>query len=273
MKQTKPKPKKNLFLNILLVICVMGVLISAYMIFLQIQEAGQGNAVYDEVRELAPASDAAPQESLKPEGIESQGYVFPDFEALLARNSDTVGWINIPNTVISYPVMQAADNDFYLYKDFNKDYLKQGSVFASYQNRTDPLDQNMVLYGHNMGYGRSEMFSTLVEYKTQAYFRQHPVIQFDTPAGSGLWEIAAVYQYDVRELEQYNFAQSQFVSEQEFLSFAQQAQSRSLYQTGVEIREGDRLLTLSTCDRTYGGENGRLIVVAVLRDGTLAGRE
>lgn len=270
-KKEAPKKKKRIILNILLVVCILCVIVSGYMILSQLQEVRQGNAVYDDVRALAPAATTAPQSSDDAdEEPEDEGYVAPDFDALLAKNADIVGWLNIPDTLINYPVMQAADNYYYLYKDFNKAHLKQGSIFADYRDEISPLGRNITLYGHNMGYGRTEMFSTLVEYKNEDYNLKHSTIQFDTPEGSGRWEIAAVYQYDVSELETYNFSKSLFSSEEDFLQFAETAQNRSLYTTGVEIKEGDRLLTLSTCDRTFHGENGRLIIVAVLRDGTLA---
>ncbi len=39
-----------------------------------------------------------------------------DFDALLAQNPDVRGWLYCADTVINYPVMQAADNDFYLHR-------------------------------------------------------------------------------------------------------------------------------------------------------------
>ena len=41
------------------------------------------------------------------------------------------------------------------------------------------------------------------------------------------------------------------------------AREKALYSTGVEVEADDQLLTLITCDRSYGGVSGRLIVMAV----------
>lgn len=42
---------------------------------------------------------------------------------LKKRNSDVIGYLEIPDTTISYPVMQSKDNpDFYLTHDIDKNY-------------------------------------------------------------------------------------------------------------------------------------------------------
>ena len=38
---------------------------------------------------------------------------------------------------------------------------------------------------------------------------------------------------------------------------------KALYETGVQVEADDHILTLITCDRSYGGASGRLIVMAV----------
>lgn len=54
-----------------------------------------------------------------------------------------------------------------------------------------------------------------------------------------------------------------FHSSQAFLGFVNRAREKALYSTGVEVEADDQLLTLITCDRSYGGVAGRLIVMAV----------
>ena len=43
-----------------------------------------------------------------------------NFDELLAKNPDTVGWIKIDGTKVNYPVVQAEDNDYYLTRNFYK---------------------------------------------------------------------------------------------------------------------------------------------------------
>ena len=45
-----------------------------------------------------------------------------DFKKLTEINSDVVGWIEIPNTNINYPILQGKDNEYYLKKDLDQKY-------------------------------------------------------------------------------------------------------------------------------------------------------
>lgn len=60
-----------------------------------------------------------------------------------------MGWININDTPIDYPIMKGNDNEFYLTRDFNKEYLTSGSIFMDYRNEGFQ-DRNTVIYGHHM---------------------------------------------------------------------------------------------------------------------------
>ena len=55
-----------------------------------------------------------------------------------------------------------------------------------------------------------------------------------------------------------------FESDAAFLEFIRYARRNALYDTGVTVGAEDSILTLITCDRSYGGKAGRLAVVAVL---------
>ena len=52
-----------------------------------------------------------------------------DFESLRAVNPDIVAWIEIPGTDISYPVVQADDNETYLKRDFEGNKSAAGTIF------------------------------------------------------------------------------------------------------------------------------------------------
>lgn len=60
----------------------------------------------------------------------------PDWTALKAENPDIVGWIRMDPTC-DYPIMQAQDNDYYLYKGFGRSYNINGSIFLSSVNSSD----------------------------------------------------------------------------------------------------------------------------------------
>ena len=58
-----------------------------------------------------------------------------------AQNNDLVGWIEIEGTKINYPVMQTGggssepDPEFYLHRDFNKEYSESGTPFVDSYSR------------------------------------------------------------------------------------------------------------------------------------------
>ena len=44
--------------------------------------------------------------------------ILKTFEPILDNNSDTIGWLIVPNTSINYPVVQTTDNEYYTKHDF-----------------------------------------------------------------------------------------------------------------------------------------------------------
>jgi len=190
-------------------------------------------------------------------------YVNVDFDAMLHANPETVGWIAIPDTVISYPVVQTTNNSKYLGISFEGRSSKAGTLFADYRNNMEILDTNTIIYGHNMGAGRNDMFNTLLLYKDYEYFMAHQYIQFDTIYEQhGFWKVFAVIELDTRNNTFY-YQQIEFKDDIQFVNWISTAQSLSLHSISTEINPQDRTLALSTCDRSRYGGYGRLIILAV----------
>jgi len=187
-----------------------------------------------------------------------------DFESLLRINPDTMGWINIPNTKISYPVVQTVDNHKYLKISFEGKQSNAGTPFADKGNNMKNLDTNTIIYGHNMGTGRTDMFGTLLFYMDYEYFTENRFIQFDTIYQNfGWWEVFAVIEFDVRNTD-FNYQQLAFQNDDDFIDWIAELKAFSIHDVNVDISPNDRILTLSTCDRSKFGQNGRLLVFAVL---------
>lgn len=167
-----------------------------------------------------------------------------DFNALLALNPETIGWVQIEGTPLEYPVTQTDNNDFYLSHNFLKEASFEGAIFRDYLS--GPVStRNHVLYGHYMS--DESMFGSLWNYQDQAYFKLHPVIQFDQPGNPGDWEIFSVY---ITEAE-YDYRQPSFANDTEFINYMNRLKARSMYDTGVVITPTDEVLTLSTCIYTF----------------------
>ena len=73
-----------------------------------------------------------------------------DFNELLKKNPDTVGWIKVEGTKVNYPVVQASDNNYYLSHAFNKTANQGGWIFADYRVNFKDFGKNTIIYGHNM---------------------------------------------------------------------------------------------------------------------------
>ena len=212
-------------------------------------------SVYEPVYEMmedAPTLDAPTTAPILPSPSQIQ-QVTNHYESV-------IGWLEIPG-VLRYPVVQAADNTFFLTHDFQGRSSACGSIFMDFQNDCTPLNQNTVLYGHNMGRASNLMFSQLTRYKSLSFWRSHPTLTFDTADQSyGTWTIFAVCHLPASQAS--SFFAKEFVSRAAFTSFVREAQQNALYDTGIQAPENSRLLTLVTCDRSRYGKEGRLLVLA-----------
>ena len=67
-----------------------------------------------------------------------------DFNELLSKNKDSVGWIQVNGTNINYPIVQTSDNDYYLTHAFDKSWNSAGWVFMDYRNDSETFDKNTI---------------------------------------------------------------------------------------------------------------------------------
>lgn len=178
-----------------------------------------------------------------------------NFDSLLERNKDVVGWLYCPDTIINYPVVQGKNNDEYLRRDLDGKYLVSGTLFADYRNDALNEDANYIIYGHNMKNGT--MFSLIAKYKDQAYYDKHPVMYYLTPAGNYKLELFAglVIKCDDKI---YNPK----LDKKEFAELLNDYRANSTFQSDVELEYNDTIITLSTC--SYEFDNARYIVLGKL---------
>jgi len=170
---------------------------------------------------------------------------------LKKQNDDLVGWIQIPGfkKPIDYPVMQAADNEFYLHKDFYKNFSYAGSIFMDYRNNPLQVDRHIILYGHAMNDGA--MFGNLKEFPNrQEDYTRITRIYLDLMNTRLEYEIFSVYFEDAT----YNYRQTSFASDDEYMEFLERIRSKSVYDYKVKLTPLDKIITLSTCNNNLGEE-------------------
>jgi len=177
---------------------------------------------------------------------------------LKETNSDTVGWLTVKNTTVNYPVVQTTNNSYYLVHDFNKNSNSLGWVFMDYRNDATNLQQNTVIYGHNISKAKI-MFGNLSATLSASWYKNasNQVISFNTEQAEMNWQIFSIYKLEATNDYLYNT----FDTQDAFLEFANKMKARSIYDFGVELHENDKILTLSTCQNS--GKD-RLVVHAVL---------
>lgn len=197
--------------------------------------------------------------------LHKTGFQLPDvldeYKTLYEKNKKLIGWLEIDDTIIDYPVMQTGDNEYYLDHNFNQEYDKNGSLFLDYNCNVYPRSTNMIIYGHHMKSG--QMFGQLQKYAKESYGEKHSIIRFDSIYEEAEYQVMYVFRSQVYNEDEFVFKYYQFIdanSEEEFNSYMEEMAGLSLYDTGVTASYGDSLLTLSTCDNSQ--TDGRFVVVA-----------
>lgn len=185
-------------------------------------------------------------------------------ELLLKENSDFKGWITVPNTKIDNPIYQTDNNDFYLTHNQQKQKSAYGALFFDCKNviTESETDKNLVIYGHHMKNG--SMFANLTKYKQLSFYKQNPTIEFSTLYKKGTYKIYAAFVLNASKADDndyiYNISRKSFIDDDDFDSWVNEARQRSLINTGVDVKNGDNIITLVTC--TYDFDNARFVVMA-----------
>ncbi len=192
------------------------------------------------------------------------------FTDLVEKYPDTIGWITVPNTDINYIVVQDKDgknNDYYLKHDFEGDSNRNGAIFGDYRLNIEygVKQPNIVIYGHHMKSGL--MFNNLIKYDDIAFYKQNPVISFDTIYEEGQWVIFALLKIDAKEnngTPSFNFMKlgDALDDPMNFQAFINDIRAHSVIDTNaaIAVTTDDELLTLSTC--SYEHDDYRTVVVA-----------
>lgn len=181
---------------------------------------------------------------------------------LKKQNDDIIGWLQVYNTNINYAVVQGQDNEFYMNHDFLKKESENGALFLDYQYDWKKPDTNLLIYGHNKE--NNLMFSELLKYSKEEFYKKNPSIRFTTVEEDNEYEIISafysrVYYKSEKDVFRYYFFLSA-ENEEDFNNYINNAIKSSIYNTGKTATYGDQLITLSTC--SYHTEDGRFAIVA-----------
>lgn len=200
-----------------------------------------------------------PEDETQPTEPIVESDILLEYRALYELNNDMVGWLEIEGTSINYPVVQTPDSpNFYLRRDFYKQSATCGTIYAREVCDVNKPSTNVTLYGHNMRNGT--MFADLHLYEDKSFWDEHRYVYFDTLTEKHVYEIFAVF-ITTADLAQ-GFSYHLFSDTKDaakFYRFVDNCKGISLYDTGITPSYGEKLLTLSTCDKSI--EDGRFVVV------------
>lgn len=202
-------------------------------------------------------SDPGPS---RPRPVIPESEILFPYRSLYTINNDMVGFLEIPGTNIRYPVVQSPQSpNYYLRRNFYKRSATCGTIYVREACDVNKPSDNLTIYGHKMTNGT--MFAQLHKYKDQDFYEDNNIIYFDTLTEYHTYEIFAVFQTQANLGSSFNYHLfDDAKDEAEFDQFVKSCKALSYYDTGITPTYGDKLITLSTCDKTI--EEGRLVVVA-----------
>lgn len=245
---TKPRRRCNVMKKIMKIIIAMLLislmLISSYNIFKELSRNRKQEKVFEEITEIVEQNNDDDEKNLK---------------QLYEINNDFVGWLEIEDTTINYPVMQTKSNpNYYLKRDFYKKYSSYGTPYIAEQCNIDESD-NIIIYGHHMK--NRAMFGALEDYKNKDFYNEHQIIIFETLENRKEYKIFAIFKtvaYSNKGFKYYDYTDLKNI--EDYNNFIKKCKELSIFETNEKPEEKSKLLTLSTCE--YSNTNGRLVVVA-----------
>ena len=187
-----------------------------------------------------------------------------------SNNEDYIGMIRFDSGIINLPIVQGETNDTYLRTNWETmEYDVYGSIFLDYRNSLD--DQNLIIYGHfsypNMDPERVIMFTPLEKLTDVENYEENSEFEILLKDQVRRYKVVYVYYcpiYTDATGFQYTAGNTQFYRtyyDSEYLKeYSDAASELALYDTGMTIEAGDKMVTLQTCVNSR--EDLRLIVVA-----------
>ena len=248
--------KRNSVLLLLFILLLLVAVACGCHIWRDLHAREKEQQVFEKLEKTValPEPPKPPEEETAEEPQESQPPVSHDCDTLATNNVDCIGWLSIPDTVVSYPVMYSpSEPERYLHLDFYGRYSYSGTPFLD--ARCDPYNGNLIIYGHNMINGT--MFGSLKRYRNADYLNSHKIVYLEQPDGVHMFEVFSVVTLE-KDDAWYSFLHAADADEEAaWISDLERNSGVHTYSTPAGT---ERLLTLSTC--TGNRKSERMIVVA-----------
>lgn len=183
-----------------------------------------------------------------------------DWDGLKAINPEVVGWLEIPGTVINYPVYQHADNDYYLSHTADGSASIGGQVFMDSEGTAPGMvDPVTIIYGHHLRNGA--MFKQVADMDHQNLFDQVETVWYETEDAS--YELEPLFLYYTTP-DDTSVRIFQFATDTDYRKYLQQKLDSAVTRRSdadLIVKGCQHVLTLSTCN--YYDGYGRTELVCV----------
>lgn len=272
------KKKSTVFTVMCIILCLATVICSTLAVLNFTQKSdGDSDSQADTPAEHNQAQPFDPYGDLTVNynEVEYPDSINENLKAIYSENDDLAGWLTVEGTAIDYPIMQDNANEYYLYNHNSFDEsARYGTPFIDFRCTKNGLSKNTVIYGHRMN--SDTHFGSLDNYTEVDYFKQHPVIKYDTLTGSYTFKVYAVFYATTQSSVDGGYVFDYYnpnMSDESFEGYIEMLNQYALYTTEAGLEKTDKIITLSTCTHVYdslkgGGVDTRFVVVGrLLRSG------
>ena len=246
------KMRRFIMVILALVFCV-----SAFHFGKAFLEYRKGDQIYENAMEFVLEADTPVE--IEEENPLKRTFSKIDFAGMRVVNEDVIGWIQILDSPVDYPLLDADDNKYYLSHTYDRQWSSYGSIFLEPRNNPDLSEKHLVVYGHNMV--NESMFGSLLEYKKQEYVDTHPEITICMTDRDLTYRVFSAYTAHV-DSAAYRMS---FGDDASFMEMTEKMKANSVIATDIMPTADDQVLTLSTCT-PEGAKKYRFVVNAVLVD-------
>ena len=252
-------------------LCAVFFVCAVIFAFFYVERQKKAEELYAAMREAAQeetetepepveAEEPEPIEAEEPEPEEPRLENTVDFEELQEMNEDIYAWIEIPGTLVDYPVVQHPTDDAY-YLDHTVEGAAglPGSIYTESVHPRDFSAPLTVIYGHNMR--NDTMFGSLHDYEAPEKLEESPYVYIYLPDRTLAYRVFAAVRFSDAYLPEY----CDYEKEEEFSSFIDELRSSEGNVDGeTQVEFGDRVIILSTC--IGNAPSNRFLVAAVQID-------
>jgi len=163
---------------------------------------------------------------------------------LKKENTDTIGWIQMNESNINYPIVKTTNNEYYLNHQFDKTYNSAGWIYMDYRNnKIFNENNNSIIYGH--GLKNKALFGTLNNSLKENWYNNEDnlIIKTIDEQYSYLWQIFSIYKIPTTD----DYLQTKFLDQDHYYRFLNMLKERSIKDFNIILNDTDKIITLQTC--------------------------